>query len=329
VRRVLLLASSLLLVLAVTAQAAPVELTPRVEGPDQEPSTQAAAVVSIHERSMFSFSIKPAALKRTVTRQLPKAPPGGWDRVMLQFLDEPTEDEPWDRVFSVAVGNVELLRGTTPRTAMKVRKDVTEYLSLLGPGRRTFTTEVATYTGGHQVSVRLEFYKGESTRFARHRAVVGGLRAVGIEPDHADATRRTAKGRVTVPRGITSAELEVTTSGHLQGGEFWYLPPDGSVTPPVLHVLLDGQEVATAHAMPYVYALAGLEGGNKTVHPVLWWTAQQYLDKAGVHTGVGEIPPYRVSLPADVVSRLRGTHRVQVSVEGRGLWITSLSLLLD
>jgi hypothetical protein len=329
VRRLLLLASSLLLALTVTANAAPAELRPRVEGPDQEPTTQAAAVVSILERSMFSFSFQPPALKRIVTRQLPKAPPGGWDRVMLQYVDEPTEDEPWDRVFSVAVGSVELLRGTTPRTAMKLRKDVTEYVSLLGPGSRTFTTEVATYTGGHKVSVRLEFYKGESTRFARHTSVVGAFRAVGIEPDHADAARRTANGRVTVPRGITSAELEVTTSGHLQGGEFWYLPPDGSVTPPVLHVRVDGREVATARAMPYVYALAGLDGANKTVHPVLWWTAQQYLDKAGVHTGVGEIPPYRVSLPADVVAQLRGTHRVQVSVEGRGLWITSLSLLLD
>ena len=329
VRRLLLLAAGLLLAAPLSAHAAPAELLPYVEGPDQEPSSQPAAVVSIHERTMFSFQIKPAALKRTVTRPLPKAPAGGWDRVVLHYLDQPTADEPWHRVFSVAVGEVEVLRGTTPRADMKLRKDVTEYLSALGPGPRRFTTEVGTYTGGHLVSVRLEFYEDEARTHAPRKAVVGAFRAVGIEPNHVQADRRRATGRIDVRFRPRAATLELTTSGHRQGGEFWYLPPDGSVTPPVLHVRLDGREIATGRALPYVYAATGVEGGNKTVHPVAWWTAQQHLDKAGVHTGVGEIPPYRVELPADVVAKLAGRHTIQVTVEGKGLWITSVTLLLD
>jgi len=325
VRRLLLLAAGLLLLAPVAAHAAPPELLPYVEGPDQEAASQPDAVVSVHERSMFSFSIKPAALKRTVTRQLPKAPAGGWDRVILHYLDEPTADEPWDRFFSVAVGDVELLRGTTPRADMKLRKDVTEYLSVLGQGARRFTTEVATYTGGHVVSVRLEFYAGETRTHQPHKAVVGAFRAVGIEPNHAQASRRTAVGRLSVRRGFTSATLELTTTGHLQAGEFWYL--EGP--PPVLHVRLDGEEIATGHALPYVYALLGFEGQNDTAHPLMWWTAQQHLDRAGVHTGVGEIPPYRVDLPAETVAKLAGKHTLQVSVDGKGLWVTSVSLLLD
>ena len=323
--------TALLAVLAPHAHAAPPVMTPYVQGPDVEPATPADATVTVLDQAAFSFGLKPPTLTRSVTRRLP-APAKGteWDRVILELTDVPTADEPWDRVFSVAVGSVELLRGTTPRAAMTVRKDVTEYLPLLGRGGSArFTTHVGTYVGGHEVSVRLEFYAGEQRVTQPAARVVGAFAIAGIEPEHEDVRRHTAVGKTRFPATAPkSAVVELTTSGHLQGGEFWYLPDRGSTTPPVLHLLVDGTEVATAYVAPYVYALAGVEGQNGTVHPLVWWTAHKELDTLGVHTGVGEIPPYRAELPASSLALLTGTRRVEVTVEGKGLWITSVTFLL-
>lgn len=329
-RRTLLAAVAAVAVLSPAAHAAPPEMTPYVQGPDVEPSSAPDATVTVLDQAVFSFGRTPPALVRSVVRRLP-APAKGrqWDRVILELTDVPSADEPWDRVFSVVAGSVELLRGTTPRAAMTVRKDVTEYLPLLGRGGLArFTTSVGTYVGSHQVSVRLEFYAGERRVTAPAAGVVGAFANAGIEPEHADARRHGAVAKVrfpaTAPAGATA---ELTTSGHLQGGEFWYLPDRGSTTPPVLHLLVDGTEIATAHAAPYVYALVGFEGQNGTAHPAMWWTGQQALDTAGVHTGVGEIPPYRADLPAASVALLKGSRKVEVRVDGKGLWITSVTFL--
>lgn len=324
----------LLLVLAPGAHAAPPpEMTPYVQGPDREPSTPPDATVTVLNKAPFSFGLKPPTLTRTVKTKLPApavAKAKAWDRVILEFTDVPTDDEPWDRVFSVAVGPVELIRGTTPRAAMTVRKDVTEYLPLLGRGGTAlFTTHVGTYVGGHAVTVKLEFYAGEQQVHAPAGAVVGSFAAAGIEPEHEDTKRHTAVAKTRFPAAAPKKAIaELTTTGHLQGGEFWYLPDRGSTTPPVFHLLVDGTEIATAHAAPYVYALLGFTGQNNGLHPAMWWTAQKALDTAGVHTGVGEIPPYRVELPASSLNLLKGQRTVEVKVDGKGLWITSVSFLL-
>jgi hypothetical protein len=328
-RRTLVAATALLALLAPAAHAAPPEMTPYVQGPDVEPTSAPDASVSVLDKAAFSFGLKPPTLARTVARRLP-APATQWDRVILELTDVPSADEPWDRVFSVVVGSVELLRGTTPRAAMTIRKDVTEYLPLLGRGGvARFTTSVGTYVGSHQVSVRLDYYAGEQRITPPAFQVIGAFANVGIEPEHADLRRHTAVAKTRFPATTpNSATVELTTSGHLQGGEFWYLPDRGSTTPPVLHLLVDGTEIATAHAAPYVYALVGFTGQNGTAHPLLWWTGQKALDAAGVHTGVGEIPPYRADLPAATLALLNGTRKVEVRVEGKGLWITSVTFLL-
>lgn len=327
-RRLLLASLALGLALPLTARAAPPEMTPTVEGPDVPTSTAAKATVTVFDKAVFSFGLKPPVLDRTVKALLPKAPAGGWDRVLMEVTDTPDDQEPWDRVLSVSVGKVELLRATTPRSTFTMTKDVTEYASLLS-GRQPFSASIGTYTGSHQLTVKLAFYDGEQPVHAPFARVVGGFSYVGIEPEHKEVARRTAQAKVAFGKTApASAVLEMTTSGHLQGGEFWYLPDRGSTTPPVFHVKVDGTEVATAHGLPYTYALVGFEGMNETAHPLMWWTAQQALDKAGVHNGTGEIPSYRASLPADVAATLKGSKTVEVVVEGKGLWITSVSLLL-
>jgi hypothetical protein len=322
-RSVAVLAASLCLA-AAPAHAEPATLLPHVAGPDVPARTAPVATMTVFDRAPFFFG-KGGALERTVHVQVPKAT---WRRAVLEFTDTPSANEPWDRVFAFSAAGVELLRGTTPRTAMTIHKDVTEYAALLEPGTKVpFTAMVGTYVGSHRVTARIAFY-AEDPPAPAYARVVPAIRTFGIEPGHADKTRHTAKGLARFPRTPPkSAVVELTTTGHLPEGEFWYLP-GGSTTPPVLRVRVDGVEVATARAMPYVYALAGFQNANDDLHPVMWWTAHQALDQAGVHTGVGEIPSYRASLPAGVAASLAGNRKVEVALEGKGLWITSVAFLL-
>lgn len=331
-RSALVTAALGLAVVVAPAQAAPPEMTPYVEGPDREPAGKAGAHVAAMRDAQFYFRGKDVRLTRTARVRVPRAKDGkAWDRVFLTFTDRPSDDEPWDRVFSVAVGGVELLRGTTPRADMTVRKDVTEYASVLPPGRVVdVTVHVGTYVGSHGVDVSFDFYRGEQQVHAPAKAVLPAFTTFGVEPEHEDVSRHAAHGRVRFGKKPPArAILELTTSGHLQGGEFWYLPDRGSTTPPVFHLLLDGKEVATAHGLPYVYALAGFEGSNDSLHPLVWWTAQREADRAGVHSGTGEIAPYRAELPAELLPLLTGSRRVELRVEGKGLWISSVSFLLS
>lgn len=324
-RRPLSALAALCCLLVRPAYADPATMLPHQAGPDIPAQTAPVATVTVFNATPFFFG-KGGALERTVRIKLPKAT---WRRAILEFTDTPSKDDPWDRVFSLSAGNVELLRGTTPRTTMTLHKDVTEYAALLTPGSKVdFTASVGTYVGSHRVTAKIAFYD-EAPQAAAYAHVVPAIRTAGIEPEHKDATRHTAKGTARFPRTApTSVEVELTTTGHLQNGEFWYLP-GGSMTPPVLHIKVDGVEVATARAMPYVYALVGFENENDTLHPLMWWTGQQALDQAGVHTGVGEIPSYRATLPATVAASLTGNHKVEVGVDGKGLWITSVAFLVN
>ena len=314
-----------------SAHAAPPEMTPYVEGPDRAPTTKPVATVHAMRNTQFYFRDKDAQLTRTVKVRMPKAKnKQAWDRILMTFTDRPSDDEPWDRVFSVAANGVELIRGTTPRADMTVVKDVTEYATVLRQGAVVaITVHVGTYVGSHGVDVRFDFHQGEEQVIAPASAVLPAFTTAYVEPDHEEVQRHTAKGRVRFPtRAPEKAIVELTTSGHLQGGEFWYLPDRGSTTPPVFRLLVDGTEIATAHGLPYVYALAGFTGSNKSTHPLVWWTAQQQADKAGVHSGTGEIPPYRAELTGDALALLRGARTVELTVEGKGLWISSVSFLL-
>jgi hypothetical protein len=314
------------------AQAAPPEMTPYVEGPDREPAGKPAATVVAMRGTPFYFRDKDVRLTRTKRVRLPRPKDGkAWDRILLTFTDRPSDDEPWDRVFSVAVDGVELIRGTTPRADMTLRKDVTEYAPVLAAGRTVdVTVHVGTYVGSHAVDVAFDFYRGETQVHAPAKSVVPAFTTFGIEPEHEDATRHAATGRVRFgKKPPAKAVVELTTTGHLQGGEFWYLPDRGSTTPPVFRLLLDGKEVATARGLPYVYALAGFEGSNDSTHPLVWWTAQREADWAGVHSGTGEIAPYRAELPPETLKLLTGSHNVELRVEGKGLWISSVSFLLS
>jgi hypothetical protein len=98
-------------------------------------------------------------------------------------------------------------------------------------------------------------------------------------------------------------------------------------------------------AMHYIYALAGFGNENAntacvgpgtsstgdTLHPIMWWTAQQAADRAGIHGGVGEIPQYRIVVTdPGHLALLSGARTVRILQEnGLSVWYSSLSFLLD
>jgi hypothetical protein len=312
--------ASLVLVVLSLASVLPVAApasaqTPAVppEGPDVPTVTQPAAAVDAFVDERFSF--EETAHTRTID-----VPSGTFDRVMLQFSGRPDGD-PWDRLFGVALGGVEVMRGTTPRAPFTVRKDVTEFASLLpSGGTANVSLFLSTFVGAQLGSVRLEFYTGEPAAPERASSVAPAILwriSDGVHP---------LQSTVALPdEAPQRAVVELTLSGH-GNEEFWYR----TVRPRIFHVLVDSHEVATAVAMPYVYALLGFAGSTGTlVHPVMWWSAHQALDAAGVHTGVGEIPPYRAEVAAADLQLLRGARTVEVVQEGGGpVWWTSLAFAL-
>lgn len=300
----------------------PATLLPQ-EGPDVPPASAPVATLVAFDNETWSYD-------EGVRTHAVLVPDVAWNRVVLTFQDNPGTD-PWDRLFGVGLGGVEVLHGTTPRAPMTLTKDVTSYAALLAPGARVnVTLHFGTWVGYQKLSVVLRFYDDATAPLVEgaHDATLGAFEFRGL----------CCGGSVvqtTVPfpdAAPTRAIVELTTSGHGQDGEFWWMD---ARAPPVFHVWVGGVEIARATAMPYTYALLGFSPQNTVdtaVHGAMWWTAQQGLDAAGVHPGVGEIPPYRAELPADALPLLVGAQDVRVTMDWSGpggSWPTSLTFQLD
>jgi hypothetical protein len=311
------------------AQAAPNAL-PRIEGPDIPAVTKYIPVVAF-DHEVFSCT---EALRHSVVTV-----PAGYDRVVLEFTYQARTD-PWDRLFSVSIDGAEVLRGTTPRTEFTVNKDVTEFGTLLPPGGTAdIGLSVGTYVGEVNATVRLLFYADEPTAaLVRPPAsqVIAPFLLRGLDGEGQRLTAPDVAFPASAPAG---ADVELTLTGH-GAEEFWYR---ANPMPRAFDVVVDGTVIATATPLPYVYALLGFGNTNAntpcagpgnaitgdTLHPVMWWGAQRALDLAGVHLGVGEIPPYRATVDAADLALLSGARTVEVVQHGgTAHWVTSLSFLL-
>jgi hypothetical protein len=304
---------------------------PLAPDPDYPAVTKPVAIVTAfdHERFVFTEAV------RLHTMQVP-ALSHPWDRVELVF-DNVQPGDPFDRVFGVSVNGVELMRGTTPRTPFILRKDVSKLAALFKPGA-TITVGLmdGTYLGEQQPSVRFEFYDAEITgaRQAKARRVVPIQSFTSLNGNLCRLTSRIDFGAGTP----ANAQIDLFLSGH-SSEEFWYAPTvngNNEATPRIFHVQVDGKEIGKVIGMPYVYALAGFDGATgDTLHPILWWTLQNALDRLGVHTGVGEIPAYRIVVPSAMLSLFNGVHTVEITQEngpadaGIGRWITSVRAVMD
>lgn len=309
----------LLLVLPLAWSAGPAVLLPD-QGPQAPAPLTPVASVTAFDHEVYSYTEG----VRTHAIAVPAAP---WNRVVLTFHGMPGGD-PWDRFFGVGIEGAEVLRGTTPRADFTVSKDVTEHASLLPPGGSSnVSLFYGTYVGAPSITVTLDFYDDPSAALVRapadHVVRPFAWRYFG-------GNGATLAGTASFPAATpASATVELYLSGH-GDAEFWY--QYGTPVPRTFHVFVDGVEIGQAKAMPYVYALVGVEGGtiwNDVVHPAVWWTAQRGLDEAGVHGGVGEIPPYRAEVPAEFLPLLTGDKEVKVVQQGlTGYWITGLDFLV-
>jgi len=317
------------------AGAAPVAL-PDVQGPDVPATTPPVAVVTAFDR--VEFSCAQQGIKTTTIA----VPPVSFDRVIL-FVRITPDGDPWDRLFGVAINGVEVLRGTTPRTQFTLRKDITEFARLLPPGGTAQVSLMSgSFVGRLLETVRIEFFSHDRTK-ALVRPPADRVVGAFLWRSLTGAGTR-ASAQVAFPAGApASATVELTLSGHGQSGEFWYL--DNPV-PRAFHILVGGKEIAVARSMPYTYALLGFGNANANnacagpgtsstgdrLHPLMWWTAQRAADIAGVHLGVGEIPPYRAQIAAADLALLDGSRTVEARQQGGdGLpqdWPVSLSFLL-
>lgn len=300
---------ALVLAASLPAAAAPPALPVQAE-PDILPVTAPAATVPLFTNERFSFTEG----ERFSTFTVPDV--FGPERIILTVTGTPSPGEPWDRLLGISIAGVEVLRATTPRTTFTLRRDVTRYARLLPHGGQVD----AGIISGSWVSrewweydATLDFYVNEPTAAAVEPAADAVVRAHRWSHLSCAGDTRTATA-IFGDDAPTSAQFEITISGHGQDGEFWYI--NGGRRPRIFHVFIDGVEIAQAVAMPYVYALAGLDGEvNDTVHFAVWWTAFQALDVAGVHGGVGEVPAYRATIDAAQLSLLTGAPIVSIVQE--------------
>ncbi|MHB8511763.1 MAG: peptide-N4-asparagine amidase [Actinomycetota bacterium] len=226
-------------------------------------------------------------------------PQGSWSSVTVNFSDVPVCD-PWDRLFTVDVDGVEILRGTTPRTAFSVHADVTQFSQLLA-GTHTYTAHLENYweqqysdcgnsASGqwHQVTVSFDFTNGAAPAglpsafpVGWHRDILqnpgGDPGCAATNPDGIDSTKT-----IQIPSGtFTHAAFYGFVTSH-NCEEQWFLNPTpngptatsgpvpNTCSPDMLvacaqrhtHLLIDGTEVGSWNPFPYSYAFVGFVGGE-------------------------------------------------------------------
>lgn len=284
-------------------------------GPDAPRSPFPKATVVAFEDEEYRFTAG--------TRYREIDVPSGWSRVVLEYRQRPDGD-PWDRLFQVFFGDAEVLRGTTPRTDFTVEKDVTRYASLLpqgGKARVGIDTSAWDQPAFAQfVTVKLHFYDDATSALVEPAAdvVVPVTRSVGM--CQGSVATRAVEFPATPQSDVT---LEFFASNH--GDE------EAQFFSRRFDVVVDGEVLTQVYVFPYRYAWIGAYGGNDDLHVAMWWSAFRALDVLGVHTGPGEIPPYRLQLDAEQSAKLVGAKTVEVraqSVYGC-VWITSLSFLMS
>jgi hypothetical protein len=295
---------------------------PDVKGPDIPTLTAPDHVITVFERESYTCTEQ----DRTRTIDVPA---GEWDRIILEVTHAPKGD-PWDRLFMVAIGGVEVLRGTSPRTEMTLRKDITEYATLLpAGGTADVTLTIGTYVGTLEGTVKIEWYGDEPTGALVRRPAsnvqpifyrVPLPRQVGLEIIR-EAERDVTFGATPPDRAI----IEMTMSSHGRD-EVWF--QNGPLRG--FHVYVDDVEVANIYPHPYRYAFFGFGNENANtacvgpgtsstgdlVHGPMWWTAQRVADAAGVHTGPGEILSHRWEVDASLLPLFTGERTVRMYVEG-------------
>ena len=273
-------------------------------------------------------------------------PEGTYDRAEIVLHDHPDGDA-FDRLLTVEVDGVEMLRVITPRVDYTTRWDVTPYLSLLSGGtHRVFVHEESYLGRGHVVSVDFLLHKGKRTPPSVADAIAAPFNYAHLWP----RTGGGCAGNVGDVNPAYAAHVDesrpftVPAAGEpLRSATFYgYLTPHGceefwysNLRPsPVRRITLavDGQTFADFVPTPYVYAFVGGDPNDPTwnaVDTAAWNTAQPVLADNGVYTGSGVVPPYTFDVTEQVSGLAPGTHDLSIRVEnGNGVWVFSGQVLM-
>jgi hypothetical protein len=320
--RALVLASLLLLAVPMPAGAEPATLLPdqgpTVPGLGLPVATIPAIVHFLHSGDGPHFEVE-------------DMPTVAWNRVLLVMHSAPFGD-PWDRTFRIGIEGTEVLHGTTPRGDFTVTQDITEYSSLLRGPNATVWSWIDSWVGnGIYVDVTLQFYDDPTAAQLPRQPfdqVASPFRVAGLGGSGSRVTTTYDFGS----QAPTSGLVELITTGHTPGGEFWYQQVGQYRAAPRFLIYVDGVHVGTVHAMPYIYAFVGFCCGVVTdaVNQVLWGPAVVAQEAAGVHAVGGKTPSYRAEIPGEVLPLLQGSKDVRIVRElYGGSWPTSLNFLLE
>lgn len=272
-------------------------------------------------------------------------PEGTYDKAELVLHDHPDGDA-FDRLLTVEVDGVEMLRVITPRVDYTTRWDVTPYLSLLSGGTHHVFVHEESYLGrGHVVSVDFLLHQAKKTPPVA-TVIEAPYNYAGLGPRSGGGCR----GNVGDVNPAYAAHIDETRSfdvpaadqpvrsatfyGYLTAHgceEFWYsnLRPN-----PIRKVTfsIDGVPFADFVPTPYVYAFIGGDPNDPTwnaIDTAAWNTAQPVLADHGVYTGEGVIPPYVFDVTSQVKGLAAGAHTLSIRVEnGNGVWFFSGQVLI-
>ena len=272
-------------------------------------------------------------------------PEGTYNKAELVLHDHPDGDA-FDRLLTVEVDGVEMLRVITPRVDYTTRWDVTPYLSMLSGGTHDVFVHEESYLGrGHVVSVDFLLHTAKSappvaTAIEAPYDYAGlGPRSGGgcagnvgdVNPAyaaHIDETRSFSVPATAEPLRSATFYGYLTAHGC---EEFWY----SNVRPNPVRTItfsIDGAPFAEFVPTPYVYAFVGGDPNDPTwnaVDSAAWNTAQPVLGDHGVHTGEGVIPPYVFDVTDRVKGLAPGAHDLSIRVEnGNGVWFFSGQVLM-
>jgi hypothetical protein len=262
----------------------------------------------------------------------PKGCPGPWAKVVLD-MDGVIDGAQYDRFGFIHLGQVELLRFTTPEPPhhainWHVEKDVTSYSSLFSSQEmKKFTVQLDNsiskkLNGVYRLNATLTFYMPDKEFPAQPQPrLIKTISSGDAKQPYFSLVSPTAVEAATtleLPTNITRAILEIYATPH-DLEEFWYLP-GGNVAPyRELQIYIDGKLAGIAWPFPYIYT------GGFNPH---YWTPITAINALN-------IPPYSVDITpfAGILNKSSGAvnkHRISIKLNVMpSNWLIDANLLID
>jgi hypothetical protein len=307
--------------------------SPVIGSPIQRPHTKSCSVTVVQDFPFDAFG-----KVSEVAYAAPKDCPGPWSKVVLE-MDGKVDGAQYDRYGFIHLGQIELLRFTTPEPPhhaiyWQVEKDVTQYSSIFAESKnpQTFITQLDSATteklnGVYRISAKLIFYVADSKFHAKPQPDT--IMAIASDTKNQpyftlDSTSKPAllqaQGFLSLPTNIIHAYLEVFATPH-GNEEFWYLP-GGNVAPyREIQIYIDGKLAGIAWPFPYIYT------GGFNPH---FWTPITAIDALNIPPYKIDLTPFAALLNKPLNAQNTNVHSISIKLNAPvSYWIVDANLLLD